>query len=153
MKLLEEEYQWTPYDSQTEESFCFFVSEHVEQIRIRFEFSPGKEEDPSLCLPPIEQALNRYYDSYPRELQPMNEEEFVPIKNLITLSLDKEGVYLGNAHRWAPQQEHLISVHKASLGFVPPEKMAGKWHGMLHLHEILSEMCTGHLVVEGESRI
>ena len=153
MKLLEEKYEWTPCDSQTDESFCFCVPDNIQQIRIRFEFSPGKEEDPAPCLPPIQEALNRYYDSYPREMQPMNEDSFMPIKNLITISLDKDGVYLGNAHRWAPQQEHLISAQKASLGFVSPEEMAGKWHGMLHLHEILSETCTGHLIVEGESDI
>lgn len=151
MKLFEEIYVWSPCDSQTDQSFSFFVPETVEQIRIRFEYSPGKEEDPAVCLPPVHDALNRYYDSYPRELQPMKEENFIPIKNLVTISLDKDGVYLGNAHRWAPQQEHLISVRKASLGFVSPAVLAGKWHGMLHLHEILSGKCTGHLLVEGES--
>ncbi|HBI64116.1 MAG TPA: hypothetical protein DDX51_03255 [Clostridiales bacterium] len=150
MRLLEEVYQWTPQDSQTDASFCFYVSEGMKQIRIRFEFSPGTETDPRLCFPPIEKAMNRYYDSYPRALQPMEKESFLPVKNLITISLDKDGVYLGNAHRWATEQEHLISAEQASLGFLPPEKMAGEWHGMLHLHEILSETCTGHLIVEGE---
>ena len=151
MKLLEENYVWTPRNSKTDQTFSFIVPETIEQIKIRFEYSPGKEEDPAVCLPPVRDALNRYYDNYPRDLQPMQEEKFIPIKNLITLSLDKDGVYLGNAHRWAPQQEHLISVQKASLGFVPPAILAGKWNGMLHLHEVLSGTCTGHLLVEGET--
>ena len=79
----------------------------------------------------------------------MKKESFLPVKNLITISLDKDGVYLGNAHRWATTQEHLISVNQVSRGFLPPEKMEGEWHGMLHLHEILSEKCSGHLIVEG----
>ena len=92
MKLLEEKYEWTPCDSQTDESFCFCVPDNIQQIQIRFEFSPGKEEDPALCLPPIQEALNLYYDSYPREMQPMNEDSFMPIKNLITISLDKDDI-------------------------------------------------------------
>lgn len=149
MQLFEKKYQWTSQDSQTDVSFCFHVPEGLEQIRIRFTFSPGTESNPEICLPEIEGAMNRYYDSYPRDLQPMNKESFLPVKNLITISLDKDGMYLGNAHRWATTQEHLISVNQVSRGFLPPEKMEGEWHGMLHLHEILSEKCSGHLIVEG----
>lgn len=150
MRLLEEVYQWRTHDSQTDVSFYFDVAEGVEKIRIRFGYFPGTETDPLICIPPIEQSMNRYYGCFPRALQPMEKEHFLPIKNLVTLSLDKDGVYLGNAHRWATRQEHVISCGQASLGFLPPEKMEGKWHGMLHLHEILSERVTGHLIVEGE---
>ncbi|MDO5132586.1 MAG: hypothetical protein Q4D81_06355 [Eubacteriales bacterium] len=153
MRLLEEVYQWRTHDSQTDVPFSFQVPEGMEQIRIRFGFFPGKETDPLICLPPIEQSMNRYYGYYPRALQPMEKEHFIPIKNLITISLDKDGVYLGNAHRWATSQEHVLSAGHASLGFVPPEKMAGKWRGTLHLHEILSERVTGHLIVEGETDV
>ena len=75
----------------------------------------------------------------------------MPIKNLITNSLEREGVYLGNAHRWAPEQEHLITAEQASLGFVPPQAMEGNWNGMLHLHEIISPCCTGELRIEGRT--
>ena len=122
MQLFEKKYQWTSQDSQTDVSFCFHVPEGLEQIRIRFTFSPGTESNPEICLPEIEGAMNRYYDSYPRDLQPMKKESFLPVKNLITISLDKDGVYLGNAHRWATTQEHLISVNQVSRGFLPPEK-------------------------------
>lgn len=81
----------------------------------------------------------------------MDADQFLPVKNLITLSLEREGVYLGNAHRWAPQQEHVIAVEQASLGFVSPESMEGSWTGMLHLHEIISPNCTGQLRIEGRT--
>ena len=150
IKLFEENYTWTPRDSQTDQPFHFCVPETIGQIRILFEFSPGKEVNPDICLSPVHEAMLRYYGKYPRKAQPMKEEKFLPVKNLITLSLDKDGVYLGNAHRWATRQEHVVSTREASLGFVPPRSMEGEWQGMLHLHEVLSERCTGHVVVEGE---
>lgn len=148
MKLLEINYQWTPKDSQTDVCFRFHVPEGMEQVRIRFEYSPEKETDPEICFPHIEEALDQYYDDYPRSLQPMEKEHYIPVKNLITISLDKDGVYLGNAHRWESLKDYVISVGRVSRGFVHPEKIAGEWRGMLHLHEILSERCDGHLIVE-----
>lgn len=152
MILLEQRYVWGPEDSQHDVPFAFDCPEHIALLRIRFAYEPGKEEAREICLPPIEQALTRYYDSYPRTMQPMAAEQFLPIKNLITISLEREGVYLGNAHRWAPEQEHELTTKHASLGFVPPERLSGRWNGMLHLHEILSPRCTATLQIEGREQ-
>ncbi|MGM9630485.1 hypothetical protein [Butyricicoccus sp.] len=149
MILLEQQYQWTAEDTASDVPFAFACPAGVRAIRISFSFSPGKEQSEARCKPQIEDALARYYDRYSREIQPMTVEQYIPIKNLITLSLAWEGIYLGNAHRWAPQQEHLITAAQASRGFVPPERLEGSWTGMLHLHEILSARCTGQLRIEG----
>lgn len=34
----------------------------------------------------------------------MTVQQYLPVKNLITLSLEKDGVYLGNGHRWDTAQ-------------------------------------------------
>lgn len=149
MILLERDYVWEPEDSQTDVRFDFTCPKNVSRLRIYFSYAPGKEEREEICIPQIGQALARYYDRYPPAMQPMTAEQFLPVKNLITLSLEREGIYLGNAHRWAPEQMHEITAERASLGFVPPQKLAGSWSGMLHLHEIISSRCTGTLRIEG----
>lgn len=153
MVLLQQQYQWTPQDTAHDIPFAFTCPQDVQGVFIRFRFSPGKELVETICIPQIEDALTRYYDRYPRDIQPMEAEQFMPIKNLITISLAREGIYLGNAHRWAPEQEHLITTAQASLGFVPPQAMEGDWTGMLHLHEIISPCCTGELWIEGRTTL
>ncbi len=151
MVLLEQSYQWTPEDTGQDVLFAFTCPPEIQSVLIRFWFSPGSEYAEAICKQQIEDALTRYYDRYPREIQPMKADQFMPIKNLITISLEREGIYLGNAHRWAPKQEHLLTVERASLGFVPPESIEGCWTGMLHLHEIISPCCTGDLRIEGRT--
>ena len=153
MVLLEQQYVWTPKDTAHDVPFAFVCPPEIASIRISFSFSPGMEQQDAICMPQIEAALTRYYDCYPRDIQPMDAQQFLPIKNLITLSLEREGVYLGNAHRWAPEQEHIITTEQASRGFVPPVAMEGSWTGMLHLHEIISPRCVGQLRMEGSVQI
>lgn len=147
--LLEQEYVWSPADAQTDVPFAFCCTQDITEIRILFSFSPGMETAEEICRPQVEKALARYYDCYPRTLQPMDENRFLPVKNLVTLSVDCQGVYLGNAHRWDTQQEHIFNRAWASRGFHPPAQMAGDWTGMLHLHEIISAECRAYLKIEG----
>lgn len=149
MILLECSFCWKPADSRHDVPFLFICPPEADAIRITFSFSPGMESSEALCIPQIEAAMTRYYDQYPRALQKMKAENFLPVKNLITISLDHAGEYIGNAHRWAPEQQHMITTEQASLGFVPPEKLEGEWSGMLHLHEIISPICQGYLKIEG----
>lgn len=149
MLLFEQDYRWTPADAQTDVPFAFTVPTGVTELRVQFCFAPGKEESEELCRPQVEKALIRYYDCFPRTLQPMEAGRFLPVKNLITVSLDREGVCLGNAHRWATEQEHILRKDFAAPGFHPPADLPGSWTGMLHLHEVISPVCTGRLRIEG----
>ena len=149
MVLLEQNYRWTPQDAQHDVLFSFVCPEGTAEVRLYFTFSPGRETADEICRPQVEKALTRYYDCYPRELQPMQADKFLPVKNLITISLDKDGQYIGNAHRWDTAQEHILTTETAPRGFTPPSRLEGAWGGMLHLHEIISPECCGTLRVEG----
>ncbi len=150
--LLEQAYQWSSQDTSSDVVFSFQCPAEVEELVVSFTYSPGEEATREICLPAVQAAVTRYYGGYPQEIEPMTAEQFLPVKNLITLSLAREGIYLGNAHRWAPEQEHVISCRYASSGFCCPVSMAGAWTGMLHLHEVLSPVCKGHLRIEGRTR-
>lgn len=150
--LLEQTYQWSSQDSSSDVVFAFQCPAEVEELVVSFTYSPGEEATRDICLPAVQAAVTRYYGGYPQEIEPMTAEQFLPVKNLITLSLAREGVYLGNAHRWAPEQEHVISCRYASSGFCCPAAMSGTWTGMLHLHEVLSPICKGYLRIEGRMR-
>ena len=149
MLLFEQDYRWTPTDAQHDVPFAFTCPEGTAEVRLYFTYGPGKETADEICRPQVEKALTRYYDCYPRELQPMQTDRFLPVKNLITISLDKDGQYVGNAHRWDTDQTHILTTETASRGFTPPACLDGAWSGMLHLHEVISPACTGTLRIEG----
>lgn len=52
------------------------------------------------------------------EVQEGNIENYLPIKNLVTVSLDSSREYLGAAHRQSNKQEHIISSAFSSAGFL-----------------------------------
>ncbi len=147
MELYRKSYTFYPEDTATDVQFAFDCSEQAEELQIQFSFSPDAEPSEEICRPQIEQAIRDYHADYDPSLQPMDWKRHMPVKNLITLSLDREGVYLGNAHRWNKQQIHRIRTDRAALGFVPPERLAEHWSGMLHLHEVISEKVEAELIV------
>ena len=149
MILLRERYRWKTEDSKTDVKFSFVCPGEVTGIRILFSFDPDALEDPEACRPMIEQAIRQYYDNRPLEWDRIRPESIGPLKNLITISLSKDGEYLGNAHRWQKNQVHEISETEASPGFVAPRRLAGSWEGMIHLHAVCTPRCQGQLIIEG----
>ena len=114
MILFHKTWQWTPADTKNDVSFSFTCPEHTEELCLTFSFSPDALREEQACLPPIEHALEQYYDGRDRNREPMEASGFLPLKNLITLSLSREGVYMGNAHRWQASQVHVLTKEKAA---------------------------------------
>ena len=93
--LLEQAYQWSSQDTSSDIVFSFQCPAEVEELVVSFTYSPGEEATREICLPAVQAAVTRYYGGYPQEIEPMTAEQFLPVKNLITLSLAREGIYLG----------------------------------------------------------
>ena len=151
MILLKRNYQWTLEDSKKDEYFSFFCPGQVKEIRILFSYAPDSLQEEKKCVPLIQKAIEKYYGGREPGTDTFQVLNMYPLKNLITLSLSKEEVYLGNAHRWEGPQIHHLSAREVSPGFVCPQKIEGKWEGMLHLHAVCTAVCKGILVVEGRT--
>lgn len=74
-------------------------------------------------------------------------EKFLPLKNLVTLSLDDPDGYRGAAHRQAPTQEHRIAKDFASPGFYPGVIKPGSWRVVVNVHALITESCIGNLEI------
>ncbi len=151
MILLKKNYQWTPQDSKTDERFSFLCPQGVREIRILFSYDPDALLGEKDCAPLIEKAMEQYYDGREPGADVLQVPGMCPLKNLITLSLSREGVYVGNGHRWAGRQVHRLTQTGASPGFLSIPKLSGQWEGMLHLHAVCTPVCQGILVVEGRA--
>ena len=119
-----------PEQDKTNIPLEFTVPEGIEKMIIDYEYSPkileNEEKAEKLLAKSIEKYLGDEYKAEPLD--------FMPVKNLITLSLDDNGEYRGAVHRQADKQHHEISEEFASPGFIKGEIHSGKWLVVLNVH-------------------
>lgn len=135
---------------KTNRIFTFISNRNYKKINIYFSFSPGVLENIDESKKEILKTLKFYCDNTKENIHKYDVSSYIPIKNLITISVDHEGNYLGNAHRWDTNQKHIISCEKSSLGFEKCNHTKGLWKINMHIHEIVSEMVSVSLRVEGD---
>lgn len=146
MILLHKEFQVFPENEKTNIAFNFNVPEATRSLKITFSYDPKVLEDNDRAKMLIENNIKKdageYADQYPLW------EEFLPLKNLITLSLDDTKGYRGCAHRQDKDQIHIIREDFASRGFHKGVPEAGGWKAVLNLHGIVTEKINCNLMVE-----
>lgn len=119
-----------PEQDKTNIPLEFTVPEGTEKLIVDYEYSPKTLENEIKAENLLAQSIEKYLgDEYKAEPQ-----DFMPVKNLITLSLDDNGTYRGAAHRQADKQHHEISKEFASAGFIKGEIHSGKWQVVLNVH-------------------
>ncbi len=137
MTLLNEKLVLTEKDTKTNISLSFEVPEGCESLEISYSYSPKRLEDEEKCKRLIEKNIADdaagYEGDYP------SFERYMPLKNLITLSLDSPLGYVGAAHRQAEKQSHIISESFSSVGFSKTKIYKGKWTLTLNVHAVVTE--------------
>ena len=119
-----------PEQDKTNIPLEFTVPAGIEKLTIDYEYSPKTLEDGERAEKLLAESIAKYLgDEYKAEPQ-----DFMPVKNLITLSLNDNGAYRGAAHRQADKQHHEISRAFASAGFEKGEINPGKWQIVLNVH-------------------
>ncbi|MDE5604544.1 MAG: hypothetical protein K2I73_03050 [Eubacterium sp.] len=130
MLIFEKSGKILPEQDKTNISLPFTVPNGMEKLIIDYEYSPKILDDEDKATKLLEKSIEKYlggeYKAEPKE--------FMPVKNLITLSLDENGNYKGAAHRQADQQHHEISKDFASVGFEKGEITSGNWTLVLNVH-------------------
>lgn len=132
----------TELDNQQHKKIKIFLDQDYEALHIAFSYNP-QEVPKELALRVIEETLPQY--DWEKNLQAM---DFLPLQNLVTISLAYEGEYLGCRHNKETQQEILISEKESSWGFIPQKVSSGQWEIQLNLHCVQSEI-TVELMVKG----
>lgn len=147
--LLDEKIVLTKENEKTNVPFAFEVKEDFSQLQITYSYSPKILEDREKSRILIEENIRtdagKNFCDYP------SWEEFMPLKNLITLSLDSPKGYMGAAHRQAESQHHIISEDFSSVGFEKTEITKGKWTVTLNVHALVTDKAQCLLKVGGVS--
>lgn len=137
-----------PDDEKSTRYIPFNVPEGVSKLCITYSYAPKILEDKEKSIELIKENLIR--DAGDEWTEYTDYEEFMPLKNLVTLALLSPEGYRGAAHRQADSQYHEICKDFASVGFLKSEIIAGQWSLILHVHALVTEICTCNIKIEGE---
>lgn len=122
----------------------FDVPDNINKLIIRYSYSPKTFDNREKAVSIIRDSFDKYDETLVGKPA-----DYLPIKNLITLSVDENGKYRGAAHKQANEQEHIFSAAYASPGFIKGKPEAGEWDIMLNVHCVCCDV-DYTITVEGE---
>lgn len=147
MLLLEKEMKLTDKETQTNVKLPFEMEESLKKLRIDFSYDPAMSSD-AAAHAQVQNAIEKYVFEE-AAFEDYVVENYLPVENFITLSLSKNGHYLGGHHNKAKKQTVLISHEEASLGFWPTQIEPAVWELQLNCHCIASREVQVNVKIEG----
>lgn len=145
--LFEEKITLTSESEKTNLPLSFNVDDELRKLEISYSYTPkillDEEKSRELIEENIRKDAGENFADYP------SWQSFMPLKNLITLSLDSPLGYVGAAHRQAENQHHIISEEFSSTGFEKTKIHKGQWVLTLNVHALVTEKAECFVKVEG----
>lgn len=131
--------------SKTNVTIEFKLKKDYDTLEIYCEYSPKKVDDMVFTKQALEDAAERFF---PKNQRPegLKWEDYAPLSNLLTFSLDYEDTYLGCAHRQAAVQKQVI-CENSSFGFENHKPLKGNYFAVINAHAVNSLVVTYHLKV------
>lgn len=142
--ILEAKGKITEANNKTNLIHRFDVPEGVNKLVIKYSYSPRILEDREKAV----RLVKECYEKYGEKIIGRPSDD-LPVKNLVTLSVDENGAYRGAAHRHADRQEHIIGKDFASPGFLKGEIHQGEWDIVLNVHSVSCDV-DYQITVEGD---
>ncbi|MBD0381406.1 hypothetical protein [Paenibacillus sedimenti] len=139
--LLESQGQVTPVCSRSHITYKFHVPESGGMLWFSFAYGPKNLENLERSRDLIHESIDKYTEPDQRGRLQAKWESFIPLKNLITVSLDDPERHRGAGHRHDPEQLLFLSEDNASPGFVSGSIPSGMWEATLSLHAIVTDTC------------
>lgn len=136
----------TPLESKTNIFHTFQLDEAYKELEIRFSYFPKAHPSREKSLELVKQSMS-YYAPQPYEKAYGKAEDYLPIVNLLTVSLEDPKGYRGCAHRHDDKQIHRLTEDCASPGFYKGEIIPGLWRVGVNLHCVITDSCIYSLEV------
>ena len=128
MKVFEVKGNICEKDSKSNIRHSFNVSENAKNLIIKYSYFPKEVESEKKALELIEKGLEKY------GIQGENPRDFLPIRNIVTLSFDENGKYRGACHRHPNEQTIIISGENSTPGIINKPLESGEWAAVLNVH-------------------
>ncbi|MDR1906199.1 MAG: hypothetical protein LBQ27_04695 [Clostridiales bacterium] len=121
------EKRMTVDESNKHIKFPFYVNGGAKRMEICFSFSPKNIQEKEYSKKLLYEGLKKYMPES-KDIGNIDIDKYLPLKNLLTISLDApSGKYAGAAHRHSESQKHIISEDFSSPGFFPIKIEEGEW--------------------------
>lgn len=140
--------QLHPEQSATNVELPFVLETAMDSLTIEYEYWPKVLSDDELARRMLNAGMEHCVEEQDRAQFPIN--EFLPLVNLVTLSVDAPDGYRGCAHRHDSEQLHVLRAEDSSPGFDDGEIMAGEWKVVINVHAVVTEPCNYRLKVTAE---
>jgi hypothetical protein len=137
----------TPLCSKSHITYRFPVGQRVKALQIEFAYTPKHMDDKEQARPLIMAGIAKYTEPEHLERVQAKWESFLPLKNLMTVSVDDPDCHRGAGHRQDPEQLIVLSEDEAAPGFTKGTIAAGLWAVTLSLHAIVTDTCSYTLQV------
>ena len=137
----------TPENEKTNVPLEFFVEGDFSKLEIFYEYTPKILEDREKSLILIDENIRR--DAGENYSEYTSREEYLPLKNHVTVSLDSPSDYVGAAHRHGNRQHLIISEDFSSVGFEKSRIEKGKWTLTLNVHALITDKVDCSVRIEG----
>ncbi|QQO09138.1 hypothetical protein [Breznakiella homolactica] len=144
--LLDNLYPLHRDDSKTNVSVEIPLDRDYGCLEFLCSYTPKVLENEAEAKDLIEAGLERFIPPEYRERYG-GWRDYLPVVNLITLSLDHDEIYVGCAHRHNPEQRHIVSADFSSPGFFRHSASAGVWRAVINVHAVVSDETVYHLTV------
>lgn len=143
--IIDKEMILTPAYHQKHIKIPFVLTKTYQSLYVHFSFSP-QHVDRERALVIISQVLPDYFGSDELLVTP---EDFMPLENLLTISVSHENEYVGSRHHKATEQEVYLSAAGSSAGYLPHTVTPGNWEVQIHPHCLLSDQVEVRLTIQG----
>ena len=135
--LLQAEGALTPVCAKSHIIYAIDLDREISQLWIDFSYSP--------------KCLHRDLLEEQQQSLAAHWEDFLPLKNLLTLSFDDAAGFRGCAHRHDPRQHLELATHRASPGLLAGPVPPGQFRITLSVHALITNTCRYSLRVwEGD---
>ncbi len=138
----------TPENEKGNCVVSFILNKNYKKLFITYSYSPKILTDEQKTIELIKENLMRDTGENWKEYNDYS--EFIPLKNLITLSVESPCGLIGAAHRQANEQRHEISEEFASHGFIKSKIIKGQWNVVLNVHAVVTDNVKCEITIEAE---
>lgn len=140
-----------PTCSKSHIRYSFYIQESYDSIKVRFKYAPKNVEDKDLSKKLVLESLKKYgYLQEGENTSEKNLDDFLPLQNHITISIDDPEGFRGATHRHDFNLELVLNEKESTPGLETRANALGMWDITLDLHALISEDCTYCVEVWGD---
>lgn len=135
-------------NSKSHIRYPFRIERDVNVLYIEFSYTPKEETDIDNAKKIIVECLKKYTLDSIEHISGIWQ-NYLPVTNLLTLSLDDPEKFRGAAHRPSHCQQIYISENEATDGFIPGKIIEGDWLLTLSVHAVVTNECRYNILIWG----